>query len=77
MSFILIKHISLQDMWKSTVIAVRAMPEESVELKQSWGENIKHLLQKKFGVMNELPVYFLDAQALKEDDLKQKTSFER
>ncbi len=67
----------MQDMWKSTVIAATAMHEESAQIDQNWGENLKHLLQKKFGVMNELPVFFLDAQALKVDVLKQKTLFDR
>ena len=67
----------LQEMWKSTAIAVTAMREESAKIDQSWGENLKQKLQKKIHIQNKLPVYILDARALKENDLKQKSIFDR
>ena len=67
----------LQEMWKSTAIAVTAMREESAKIDQSWGENLKQKLRKKFDIKIELPVYFLDARNLKENDLKQKSIFDR
>ena len=50
------------------------MPEES---EQQWSQRMNHHLQKAFDIKKELPVYFLDARALNENDLKQKTIFDR
>ena len=63
----------LQEMWSSTIIAVNAVPEES---EQHWSQKMNQNLQKKFDIKKELPVYYLDARALKNNDLKQKTIFQ-